>query len=313
MSERRIVDQYVMDPTTGKGIPIMRGQVLRIKQVGKGQCLDFNAFNLHDYKEFFHCGRTRHMHGLNPTKGDHLWSAPPRDRPMFTIIEDTVGTNDVNYPRCSAFLFEFHFGFDQHPAHSNCHDILAETIREWGLTPDDVHDSFNGFMHTGVNNGKMYIDRMVASAGDYIELLAQIDTLAVPICCGADVMATSNYELKALEVTVFEGNDADRSKLIDHKYTHQRTPREFRQPNIKSDRPLYRDESYQPEWPWLANVKARFPYEITLDERETALLEEMKTESEFFGWSEAEIVRFCFFRWYSINHMVGLKHLSGHD
>jgi uncharacterized protein YcgI (DUF1989 family) len=302
-----------MDPTTGKGIPVMRGQVLRIKQVGKGQCLDFNAFNLHDYKEFFHCGRTRHMHGLNPTKGDHLWSAPPRDRPMFTIIEDTVGTNDVNYPRCSAFLFEFHFGFDKHPAHSNCHDILAETIREWGLTPDDVHDSFNGFMHTGVNNGKMYIDRMVASAGDYIELLAQIDTLAVPICCGADVMATSNYELKALEVTIFDGDAVDHSKLVDHKYTHQRSPAEFRQPNIKADRPLYRDENYTPEWPWLANVKARFPYTVTLDERETALLEEMKGDPDFFGFTEEEIVRFCFFRWYSINHMAGLKHLSGQD
>ena len=91
MAERKQVQQYVLEPTTGKAIPVLRGQVLRIKQVGKGQCLDFNAFNLHDYKEFFHCGRTRHMHGLNPTKGDHLWSAPPRDRIMFTILEDTVG------------------------------------------------------------------------------------------------------------------------------------------------------------------------------------------------------------------------------
>jgi uncharacterized protein len=313
MSDREIVSQIVMEPTTGKGIPILRGQVLRIRQVGKGQCLDFNAFNLHDYKEFFHCGRTRHMHGLNPTKGDHLWSAPPRDRPMFTIIEDTVGTNDINYPRCSAFLFEYHFGFDKHPAHSNCHDILAETIREWGLTPDDVHDSFNGFMHTGVNNGKLYIDRMVASKGDYIDLLAQIDALAVPICCGADVMATSNYELKALEVTVYNGDAVDHSKLVDQKYTHQRSPAEFRQPNIKADRPLYKDETYRAEWPWLEKVKARSRHTVKLDERETALLEEVKTDPDFFGWTEAEIIRFCFFRWYSINHMVGLKHLSGQD
>jgi len=313
MSEREIVQQFVMEPTTGKGIPILRGQVLRIKQVGKGQCLDFNAFNLHDYKEFFHCGRTRHMHGLNPTKGDHLWSAPPRDRPMFTIIEDTVGTNDVNYPRCSAFLFEYHFGFDEYPAHSNCHDILAESIREWGLTPDDVHDSFNGFMHTGVDNGKLYIDRMVAGAGDYIDLLAQIDALAVPICCGADVMATSNYELKALEITVFQGSAADQSKLVDEKYTHQRSPEQFRQPKIKADRPLYKDEAYKAEWPWLEKVRARAKHVVKLDERETALLEEMKQDPEFFGWTDAEIIRFCFFRWYSINHMVGLKHLSGQN
>ncbi len=159
-------------------------------------------------------------------------------------------------------------------------------------------------LHTGVNHGKMYIDRMVASQGDYIELLAQIDTLAVPICCGADVLATSNYELKALEVTVFDGDAIDHSKLVDHKYTHQRSPAEFRQPKIKADRPLYRDESYKPEWPWLANVKARFPYSVTLDEREIALLEEMKGDPDFFGFTEDEIVRFCFFRWYSINHMT---------
>ncbi len=310
MYERKIVDQFTMDPTTGKGVPLLRGQVMRITQVGKGQCLDFNAFNLHDYKEFFHCGRTRHMHGLNPKKGDHLWSAPPRDRPMLTIIEDTVGTNDVNYPRCSAFLFEYHFGFDKYPAHSNCHDILAETIREWGLTPDDVHDSFNGFMHTGVKNGNLYIDQMLAKEGDYIELLAQIDTLAVPICCGADVMATSNYELKALKVTIYDGSDSDHEQLVSEKFTHQRRPDEFRQPKIKVDRPLYRDESYSPEWPWLEAVKARYPRQIALDEDEAALLDKLKDDPEFEGFTEAEIVRFCFFRWYSIHHMKGQKHLS---
>jgi uncharacterized protein YcgI (DUF1989 family) len=80
-------------------------------------------------------------------------------------IKQYVLEPDVNYPRCSAFLFEYQFGFDGHPAHSNCHDILAEAIGEWGLTPDDVHDSFNGLMHTGARDGKLYIDRMVLRRG----------------------------------------------------------------------------------------------------------------------------------------------------
>ena len=91
------------------------------------QCADFNCFNLHDYKEFFHTGRTRHLHGLHPGKGDFLWSAPPRERPMMAIIADTVGTNDVLYPRCSGYLFEYHYGL---PVHTNCHDIQAEAQRE---------------------------------------------------------------------------------------------------------------------------------------------------------------------------------------
>jgi hypothetical protein len=39
---------------------------------------------------------------------------------MMAIIEDTVRTNDVLYPRCSAFLFEHQYGL---PVHTNCHDI----------------------------------------------------------------------------------------------------------------------------------------------------------------------------------------------
>ena len=130
---------------------------------GGRQCADFNCFNLHDYKEFFHTGRTRHLHGLHPTKGDFLWSAPPRERPMMAIIDDTAGTNDVLYPRCSGYLFEYHYGL---PVHTNCHDIQAEAQREYGLTPDDVHDSFNFFMHTGVDtHGRPFIAENTATQG----------------------------------------------------------------------------------------------------------------------------------------------------
>ena len=110
--------------------------------------------------------------------------------------------------------------------------------------------------------------RMVAAEGDYIDLLAQIDTLAVPICCGADVFATSNYELKPLEITVFDSNEADRAALVSHKYNHQRTVEEFKVKEIKADRPLRRDSRYQAEWPWLAAVKARHKRTIELDDRE---------------------------------------------
>ena len=127
MSERKIIQQLVIEPGTGKALEVLRGQMLRIEQVEGAQCADFNCFNLHDYKEYMHTGRTRHMHGLHPTKGDFLWSAPPRERPMAYVLEDTVGTNDALYPRCSAFLFEFHYGL---PVHTNCHDIQAEAQRD---------------------------------------------------------------------------------------------------------------------------------------------------------------------------------------
>lgn len=311
MGDRKLVSEFILEPATGRAVPVLRGQVLHIEQLGKGQPFDFNAYNLHDYKEYFSAGRTRMMHGLRPTQGDHLWSAPPRDRILFSITEDTVGTNDVNFPRCTAFRYEYQFGFSGYPPHSNCADIFAEAIREWGLTPDDVHDAFNGFTRTGVTpEGRLYFERNVAREGDYIELLAQVDTLAVPIVCGGDLSPTNDYELKSLKVQIFEGGDGDKARLTHEKYDHQRTVDQFKVKTIKADRGLKRDPSFVAEWPWQEAVKAQIRIEVDLGDRQERLLEGLKGEPEFLDFTEAEIVRYGFFRWWSESFMRGARPLK---
>jgi len=247
MSERKILFEWVMQPGSGKAIELLAGQILRIEQVEGLQCVDFNCFNLHDYKEFMHCGRTRTVHGFHPTKGSFLWSAPPRERALLYILEDTVGRNDVLFPRCSAYVYESAYGFD---AHTNCHDIQAEAQREYGLTPDDVHDSFNLFMCTEVTlDGRATITRQESRAGDYVDLLALVDVLAVPNVCGADVMRTSNFALKPIRLTVFEATDAEIAATPKTPILKsQRTPIDFRNPTIKATRALVRDPNYVAEF-----------------------------------------------------------------
>ncbi len=247
MRKRKILFEWVMQPGSGKAIELLAGQILRIEQVEGLQCVDFNCFNLHDYKEFMHCGRTRTVHGFHPTKGAFLWSAPPRERALLYILEDTVGRNDVLFPRCSAYVYESAYGFD---AHTNCHDIQAEAQREYGLTPDDVHDSFNLFMCTEVTlDGRATITRQESRAGDYVDLLALVDVLAVPNVCGADVMRTSNFALKPIRLTVFEATDAEIAATPKTPILKsQRTPKDFRNPTIKASRALVRDPDYAAEF-----------------------------------------------------------------
>jgi uncharacterized protein len=247
MRKRKILFEWVMQPGSGKAIELLAGQILRIEQVEGLQCVDFNCFNLHDYKEFMHCGRTRTVHGFHPTKGAFLWSAPPRERALLYILEDTVGRNDVLFPRCSAYVYESAYGFD---AHTNCHDIQAEAQREYGLTPDDVHDSFNLFMCTEVTlDGRATITRQESRAGDYVDLLALVDVLAVPNVCGADVMRTSNFALKPVRLTVFEATDAEIAATPKTPILRsQRTPKDFRNPTIKATRALVRDPNYVAEF-----------------------------------------------------------------
>ena len=49
----------ILEPVTGVAVPVYRGEVLKIMQVEGGTCADFNAYNLHDYKEHLDCGMTR--------------------------------------------------------------------------------------------------------------------------------------------------------------------------------------------------------------------------------------------------------------
>lgn len=308
---RNLILEHRMEPGTGVAVPVLRGQVLRITQVVGGQCADFNAFNLHDYKEHFHTGRTRHMHGMNPSTGTHLWSAPPRDRAMLTILADTCGSNDILYPRCSAMLFDMHFGLSPH---TNCHDIQAEAQRAYGLTPDDVHDSFNFWMNTGIDaDGNPFIAPNRSREGDHVELLAQIDVLAVPNVCGADVMQTSNFALKPLLVQVFEGAEEDHAHLLSTEPQFPRTQRtvaDFRQPVIKADRALVPDPDYVPEFTNVPLRSAGVP--VAVPAAEAAALDGM-VATGLFGRDRAEALRFAFFAWYIGAHMRGPRHFRAPD
>ena len=290
---RKQIAELTLEPGTGKAIELLAGQILRIEQVEGGQCVDFNAFNLHDYKEFMHCGRTRTVHGFNPSKGTFLWSQPPRERAMLYILEDTVGRNDVLFPRCSAYLYESAYGFHDH---TNCHDIQSEAQREYGLTPDDVHDSFNFFMNTEIGqDGKATITRQSSRAGDYVELLALVDVLAVPNVCGADVMRTSNFSLKPIRLVIYEATPDELAAVPKTPILRsQRTPADFRQPAIKADRELYRDPTYVPAF---TNVPIRTEeLEVELSADEAALFDSLRLP--LYGDDEGAALRDLIFTWW---------------
>jgi uncharacterized protein YcgI (DUF1989 family) len=77
-------DEILIKPITGKAIPVHAGEVLRIIQVEGGTCVDYNAYNLHDYKEYLDCGFNR-IRGPVVGKGTIVWSGSPRGRPMYAI------------------------------------------------------------------------------------------------------------------------------------------------------------------------------------------------------------------------------------
>jgi len=297
----------VLQPVSGKALPVLRGEVLRIIQEEGGQCVDFNAFNLHDYKEYLGVSNTRSRNAFRVKKGDIIWTVSSRDRPMFLILEipETCRT-DLLGGRCRASLFDRRgYGL-----HTNCQDTLAAAIGEYDLTPDDAHDSLNLWMNTEWDSvGRYFTLRNTGRKADYVDLLATIDTLSVPAICGSgDVGWTSNFSLNPIRVQVFDASDETlaRVKEIERDNTSfkgQRTPDEFKVNKIKADRELRRNPSYVLEfvnYP-ITNKAIQVPL------RTEELAKAKQLVAVGLGKDVAEVIRIGVILWYMRNKEPGRR------
>jgi uncharacterized protein len=294
-------DELVLQPVSGKALPVLRGEVLRIVQEEGEQCVDFNAFNLHDYKEYMGISNTRSRQKFRLKKGDMIWTVSSRDRPMYLILEmpETCVT-DILGGRCKASNFVA-LGFD---LHTNCQDTLAAAIGEYDLTPDDVHDSFNLWMNTQWDStGDSWITKNTGRKGDYVDLLAIIDTLAVTLTCGSgDTGPISNFSLKPIRVQVYGASDETLRRVegIERRYSGipgQRTPADFKVNKIKSDRELRRNPNYKPEF--INYPLKATPIRVEISEEDFAKAEAMVANG--FAKDVAECLRVAFMMWYVRN------------
>jgi uncharacterized protein YcgI (DUF1989 family) len=294
--------EVVLEPVTGKAVPVHRGEVMRLEQLEGGTCVDFNAFNLHDHKEFLDCGFTRSFQSFDPRRGEFIWTNAPRGRPMFSILEiaDTCELDIVGH-RCNRVFQELGWGMT---THANCQDTLAEAIREYGLTPDDVHDSFNLWMATTIDeNGHRQFKWNPAQKGDRIDLLAMFDVLAAAVICGlGDLVGINNFTFTPVKLEVFERSDST-TALVDEierrwgTMESQVKEADLADVPVLASRPLTRDPSYVPAY---RPAPVAHSLEVTLSDEESGLLDGL-IATGVYGETRAEAIRAAFMRWSNTN------------
>lgn len=206
------IDKILAPPREAAAIRIPAGHLLRIKSVDGPQVGDLNLFNANDLSERFYSGKTRALHGTHVTTGDRLWSNFPTLRPIATVIEDTLGwygmdefggsVHDVIGTRCDPYTSNLLSGVDYHHCcHSNLTRALADaenlSLKEAELL---VHDVLNVFMCTGFtrDTGQYFMKASPVQPGDYLDLFAEIDLLAVLSACpGGDCSAEHSSDTAA--------------------------------------------------------------------------------------------------------------------
>lgn len=202
MSET-VVDDFIIPATYGKAFVVKKGQIVTIIQVEGPQMVDATFLNANDLREVFHAGMTV---ALNMITGDgnmkritKLYSKPPRDNVMLTVVDDPVGMHLAwNGGRCTRKFYEH---FANAPNHRSCQDNLAEVLAPYGLTEDEVPDVFNVFMNVeGIEEGRFEMVMPVSKKGDYISLRAEMDVLVAISACPFDLL----YAPRPLQIRITE-------------------------------------------------------------------------------------------------------------
>ena len=174
----------VIPAKSGAALVVRAGETLRVTDLEGHQVADFICFNENDHAERFSTAKTRlNLFKTRISTGDPLFSN--RSGVMFTIGVDTVGVHDLLFASCNRWLYANVF---DRPGNTGCLEILRDALAPYGITEDALPDPFNLFMKTSVDaDNQLAIELPESTAGDYVELTAEMDCLVAVTSCPDEV------------------------------------------------------------------------------------------------------------------------------
>lgn len=196
----KIALDFIIQPKTAKAFFVRKNQKLRIIDIEGKQVGDFIAYNSDHVREKLSQSRTRAFPmSLRLKVGDRIYS--DKDNPMFTIAEDTCGVHDLIWQPCSRWVYKNRFNVDQ----DGCTELLARALIDFGFPQLDPVDPFNIFMNTEVYpDGRFEIIEPVSRPGDYIEFIAEMNSLCALSTCPNEFAPTNGGKVTPLKVMIFD-------------------------------------------------------------------------------------------------------------
>lgn len=170
------------------------GQHVRVTCPEGSQVADFWAFDPQDSSIFLSAEHTRStLEKLVPKVGDSVYSN--RRQPMLTIVEDTSpGTHDLLMSACDPRRYEI-LGVEDY--HKSCAENLCHAMDEAGMITHELPSPFNIFQNVTVSeDGELAIVPPQVQAGQYLEMVAETDLLAIVSACPMDVAKTNGPDGK---------------------------------------------------------------------------------------------------------------------
>ena len=181
--EGRIIEDTVVPARAPWSARLAAGQMLRLIDLDGRQAIDFLCFGTepHDGQvERYHMPNTIKIpKQLTLGKGSVLYSQFAR--PMMTVVEDTCGGHDTIFGCCSFAVDRLRYGRTNAEC---CQRNFEREMARHGLGPEHVVANVNWFMNVPVGaGGHVEITDSQSRAGDYVDLRAEMDLIAVLSNC----------------------------------------------------------------------------------------------------------------------------------
>lgn len=187
----------------GARIDVPKGHYLEILNVEGTQVCDFFAFNATNTRESLspaHCRSS--LFRLTLSVGDKLVSV--LRQPMFEIIEDTCGTNDIMGAPCDPMRYLLDFGVRQHRScRINLLEIMASEAIPYEYLPDPVN-FFQNSPAVIAEGGAVRRGRSPSRPGDKIVLRALMDVIAAASACPQDIGDLNGYNPTDIKLVVHD-------------------------------------------------------------------------------------------------------------
>ena len=179
-----------------------KGETLRIVDLEGKQAVDFLCWNSDNYDDRYAAADTIKINsnGIFLTKGTTLYSVGLT--PLLTITEDTCGFHDTIGGCCSAALNEFRYKVIEQ---TGCRENFLFEMEKFGLGPKDLAANINFFMYVPVGeNGEMDMGPGISKPGDYVDLFAANNVLAIISNCPQINNPVNNFNPTPVQVFVWK-------------------------------------------------------------------------------------------------------------
>jgi urea carboxylase-associated protein 1 len=175
-----IISSEIIPAGAGWSRELARGDVLRLVDLEGRQAVDFLCYNAADYQDRYAAADTIKINGnIFIRKASVLYSI--NCNAMFTVIDDTCGFHDTIGGCCSSALNRKRYGKPDDPS---CRQNFLGELKRYGMGPRDMVANLNFFMYVPVAaDGSMDMGPSISKPGDYIDLRAEMDVLAVISNC----------------------------------------------------------------------------------------------------------------------------------